>query len=155
MNNNSELIKLYSQKILALAAEIPLTDKLESPCGSAQVRSPLCGSTIKVDVVTKDGIITEYSQNVRACALGQATAAIVGKNIIGRNRDEILKAKEELSNMLKNHGPSPSPPFAEMHVLEPAKEYKNRHASIMLALEATLLAFDDANKENCVELTQC
>ncbi len=144
MNDATELIKLYSQKILALAADIPLTSRLEHPHATAKVRSPLCGSTITVDIIVKDGIVTDFGQNVKACALGQAAASVVGKNIIGRRRQEIVSAQAELEAMLKDNGMPPSPPFDEMHVLEPAKDYRNRHASIMLALNATLSAFDQA-----------
>lgn len=146
VNNSTDLIKLYSEKILALAADIPLTKKLAQPEGTAKVRSPLCGSTVTVDIIVNNGLITGFRQNVKACALGQAAASVVGKNIIGRSRQDIVQVKDELECMLTKSGPPPSSPFDEMKVLEPAKDYKNRHASIMLALEATLNAFDNAEK---------
>ena len=146
MSDATDLIKLYSQKILALAADIPLTARLDHPDATAKVRSPLCGSTVTVDITVRDGIVTGYGQNVKACALGQAAASIVGKNILGARREEIESAQAELDSMLTNGGPPPSPPFDELHVLEPAKDYKNRHASIMLALNATLSAFDQATE---------
>lgn len=142
MNDSNELIKLYSQKILALAADIPLTDRLEHPHATSKVRSPLCGSTVTVDMTVTDGIVTGYSQNVKACALGQAAASIVGKNIVGCNRQEIALAQSQLQSMLVDNEGPPDAPFDEMHVLQPAKDYKNRHASIMLALNASLQAFD-------------
>ena len=46
-----DLMKLYSKRILALAAEIPHIGRLDIPDGSAMKRSPLCGSTVTVDVV--------------------------------------------------------------------------------------------------------
>lgn len=92
----------------------------------------------------QDGRIADYAQDVKACALGQASASVVGANIVGCTRDEVARARDELLAMLKNDGPPPSPPFDELKVLEPARDYKNRHASIMLALEATLEAFDKA-----------
>lgn len=141
---NSDLIKLYSGRILELAADMPRTERLADPDATIRRRSPVCGSTVTVDLVVKDGRIVEYGQDVKACALGQASAAIVGANIIGRTRDEVATARDELLAMLKQHGPTPSAPFDELKVLEPARDYKNRHASIMLALEATLQAFDKA-----------
>lgn len=142
MNDSNELIKLYSQKILALAADIPLTDRLEHPQATSKVRSPLCGSTVTVDMTVKDGIVTGYGQNVKACALGQAAASVVGKNIVGCRRQEIALAQSQLQSMLVDDGGPPDAPFDDMQVLQPAKDYKNRHASIMLALDASLQAFD-------------
>ena len=142
VSGDNDLIKLYSQRILALAADIPFTERLENPQATAFMRSPLCGSTVTVDLNLKDGKVVEFGQDVKACALGQASAAILAKNIIGRDRAEVETAARQLKSLLKSDGPVPDPPFEEYQVLAPAKDYKNRHASIMLALEATLDAFD-------------
>lgn len=134
--SDSDLIKLYSQRILALAADIPHLDRLQHPDATVRRRSPLCGSTVTVDVVMKDGRIAAFGQDVKACALGQASAAVVGRAILGRSLPEVEKARDELRAMLKDEGPVPSVPFDGLEVLLPARDYKNRHASIMLALEA-------------------
>jgi len=144
MSGEDDLIKLYSQRILALAAEIPLTDRLIGPQVSARKRSPLCGSTVTVDLELKDGRIVAFGQDVKACALGQAAASVLGANVIGRTRDEIAVVREQLAAMLKAGGPVPDAPFDGLEVLLPARDYKNRHASILLALDATLAACDEA-----------
>ena len=141
-----DLMKLYSQRILALAAGIPHVGRLEAPDGSAMRRSPLCGSTVTVDVALDDDRIAGFAQDVKACALGQASASVLGSEVIGRSRDEIAAAREQLEAMLKQDGPAPDAPFAELEVLQPAKDYKNRHASILLAWDATLAAIDEARK---------
>ena len=137
MTEQIDLIKLYSTKILALAAQMPHVGHLDNPGASATKRSPLCGSKVTVDVTMQDGKITEFAQNVKACALGQAAASIAGQNIIGRTAEEVARARDELAAMLKSEGPPPSPPFDGFEVLAPAVDYKNRHASILLSLEAT------------------
>jgi len=90
------------------------------------------------------GKISAFAQDVKACALGQAAAAVVGANIVGQTPDVIAKGRDELNAMLKDNGPIPAVPFAELDVLEPAKDYKNRHASILLAFDATLEAIEAA-----------
>lgn len=145
MSTDSDLIKLYSTRILGLAADIPHRDRLDAPDATAKRRSPLCGSTITVDVVMTNGVITEFAQDVKACALGQAAAAVVGHNILGRTEPEVQKAHDELLEMLKSSGPVPSAPFDGLEVLGPAAEYKNRHMSIMLAFDATLEALAAAH----------
>jgi len=147
--SDSDLIKLYSGRILALAADMPLTEPLDHADGSARKRSPLCGSTVSVQLRMEDDRISAYSQDVKACALGQAAASVVGSNIIGRNRAEVEQARDELKAMLKSAGPVPAPPFEGLAVLEPAKDFKNRHASIMLALDATIEALDAVEKTVC------
>ncbi|GHA42216.1 iron-sulfur cluster scaffold-like protein [Amylibacter ulvae] len=148
MSDTTDLIKLYSKRILALAASIPHTTPLETPMGSAKKRSPLCGSNIQVALNVKDGVVTEFSQDVKACALGQASASVVGSNIIGRTRGEIETGRDQLFAMLTKDGPVPDAPFDELIVLESAKDYRNRHASIMLAFDTTLVAFDDATTQS-------
>lgn len=132
----NDLIKLYSGRILELAASIPHQGRLSAPMGSAKKRSPLCGSTITVDVGVKDGRISQFAQDVKACALGQASASILGGVVLGRNRAELEAARDALRAMLKDGGPVPAAPFDGYEVLIPARDYKNRHASILLALEA-------------------
>lgn len=144
MTDTTDLMKLYSQRILALAAAIPHTDRLNAPDATAKQRAPLCGSTVTVDLVLADGRITDFGQDVKACALGQAAASVVGSHVIGLDRDAVAKARDELDAMLKSDGPVPDAPFDGLEVLQPARDYKNRHASIMLAFDATLAAFDTA-----------
>ncbi len=142
--SDSDLVKLYSGRILALAADIPHLGRLPAPQGSARKRSPLCGSTVTVDVAVENGRISEFAQDVKACALGQASAAILGNCVIGRSLPELHVAREALLRMLKEQGPVPTPPFDGYEVLIPARDYKNRHASILLALEATCEAMASA-----------
>lgn len=149
MSGENDLIKLYSGRILALAAEIPHTDRLAQPQATVKKRAPLCGSTVTVDVVLTDGRISDFAQDVKACALGQASASVVGANVIGRTRAEIEAARDALKAMLKEDGPTPPAPFQDLEVLRPARDYKNRHASILLAIEATLEAMDQAAQANC------
>lgn len=142
MAENGDLVKLYSKRILALAAEIPLTERLDAPTATAMKRSPLCGSTVTVDLELRDGVIAAYGQDVKACALGQAAASVVGASILGRSHDEVVKARDELRAMLKADGPVPSAPFEGLEVLIPARDFKNRHASILLTLDAIVAAFE-------------
>ena len=133
MPSETDLIKLYSDKILKMAADPIYRDRLPTPDASATKRSPLCGSTVTVDINVESGVITGY---------GQASSTIIGKAIIGCSLSEVQRACKELSEMLSNKGPTPTKPFDDLYILQPASEYKNRHASILLAFEATLDAFN-------------
>ncbi|MBY6166159.1 MAG: iron-sulfur cluster assembly scaffold protein [Pseudomonadota bacterium] len=136
MTAENDLVKLYSDRILALATDIPHQARLDAPDASVKRRAPLCGSTVTVDVTMQDGKVTGYGQDVKACALGQAAAAVVGHAVIGTTADQIVAARDALKAMLKEDGPTPPAPFDGLEVLRPAKEYRNRHASILLTLEA-------------------
>ncbi len=109
--SDSDLIKLYSGRILQLAADIPHTDRLADPQATVKKRSPLCGSTVTVDLTTDNGRITAYGQDVKACALGQAAAAVVGAHILGCTRAQVETARDQLKAMLKSDGPVPDAPF--------------------------------------------
>lgn len=142
--SDSDLIKLYSGRILELAADIPHLGRLPHAQASAKKRSPLCGSTVTADVVVRDGRVAEFAQDVKACALGQASASVLGRVVIGRCRAELEAARDSLRAMLKEGGPVPAAPFDGYEVLLPARDYKNRHASILLALEAVTEAMTTA-----------
>ncbi|NRB02964.1 MAG: iron-sulfur cluster assembly scaffold protein [Rhodobacteraceae bacterium] len=148
---DSDLIKLYSTRILALAADIPHTTRLDAPHASVKKRSPLCGSAVTVDLNVDDGRITAFGQDVKACALGQAAAAVTGGAVIGCTLADVEAARDGLTAMLKQDGPTPQAPFDGFDVLTPAREFKNRHASILLSIEATAEAMAQAlaAKDTC------
>ena len=127
---------LYSKKILSLATEISLVGSLENPQASIKSRAPLCGSTIKVDLCIKDSEIIDFRHEVRACALGQASASILSKTIIGTDISDILLLKKQVTEMLQCGAEPPGKPFQEFSFLQPAKDFKNRHDSILLPLNA-------------------
>ena len=87
---DSDLFKLYSGRILELASAMPLTTRLKAPDISVKRRSPQCGSTVTVDVCLTDGRISDFGQDVKACALGQASAALVGAHIIGPMAGDLI-----------------------------------------------------------------
>ncbi len=149
MASDTDLIKLYSSRILALASDIPHNGRLDAPDATVKRRSPLCGSTVTVDLKVEDGRITDFGQDVKACALGQAAAAVTGGAVIGRTLPEIEAARDALTAMLKEGGPVPPAPFDGFEVLEPARDYRNRHASILLSIEATAEAMQQAMQSDC------
>jgi len=134
--SDADLMKLYSARILELAADIPHLGRLDTPQGTARKRSPLCGSVVIADLVMQDGRVVEFAQDVKACALGQAAAAVVGSAVIGRSRAELEAARDALSAMLRREGPVPDAPFEGFEALLPARAFGNRHASVLLAIEA-------------------
>jgi NifU-like protein involved in Fe-S cluster formation len=142
--SDTDLIKLYSARILALAADIPHHGRLAGPHATARRRSPLCGSTVTADVGVQDGRIADFAQDVKACALGQASAAVLGQVVIGRSLSELTAARDALRAMLKDAGPVPPAPFGDYEVMLPARDFKNRHASILLPLEAVCEAMQAA-----------
>ena len=143
----TDLKKLYAGRILELAADIPLSTRLDAPQASVKKRSPLCGSTVTVDLSVQDGRIAEFGQDVKACALGQAAASVLGAVALGRTLTEVETARDQLRAMLKENGPVPEVPFDDYAALEPARDFKNRHASILLAIEATAEAMAKAQAE--------
>jgi len=137
---------LYSAKILKLVAEIPHAGRLAAPDASSEKVAKLCGSRIIVDVSVKDSVVADFAQEVRACALGQASAAVLGAHVIGASLEEIEMARNALRDMLKADGPPPEGRFAELAVLEAVKDYPARHASTLLAFEAAVEAVRTAAK---------
>ena len=145
MTNNNDLIDLYSKRILALAASIELTKRLENPQSTVNKRSPMCGSMVTIDICINENKIVDYGHEVKACALGQAAASVISKSIIGSDIEKILNARVELIDMLTKDGPPPNKPFDELEVLQPAKDFKNRHSSILLTFDAIADAINEIN----------
>jgi NifU-like protein involved in Fe-S cluster formation len=131
---------LYSTAVLRLAANLPRLGRLADPDGSAEKVARLCGSRILVDLKLKDGLISDFAQEVKACALGQAAASILGAHVIGASPAEIELTRDAFRAMLKSGGSPPEGRFSELAMLAPVKDYPARHASTLLAFEATVEA---------------
>ena len=127
---------LYSAKVLALAANLPRLGRLAAPQGSAEKVSKLCGSRVLVDVTVEGDRVADFAQEVKACALGQASASVLGRHVIGATVQELESARDQFRAMLKTGGPSPDGRFSDLAMLAPVKDYPARHASTLLAFEA-------------------
>lgn len=134
---------LYTTEILRLSATIPHHQRLSEPMGSSEKRSPICGSRVTVDVnMDPDGRVVELGMLVRACALGQASASLMGAEAIGKTPAELAAARDSLAAWLANDGPLPEWPGFELFT--PALPHSARHASIRLAFEAAAEAAEAA-----------
>lgn len=136
---------LYSARVLTLAANLPHSGRLAAPQGTGERIAKLCGSKATVDVVLDDeGRIAEFAQDVKACALGQAAAGVVGEGAIGSTAEELRSARDAMRTMLKSGGEGPEGRFGGLRVLKQVADYPARHASAMVAIEAALDAIDQA-----------
>lgn len=133
---------IYSRRILELAADIPHLGRLPAPDASATARSKLCGSTVTVYVKLEGNVVTAFAHEVKACALGQASSSIMGRNIIGATIDELREVRDAASRLLKLQGETPEGKWEDLKVLEPLRDYKARHASILLTFDAVVDALD-------------
>jgi NifU-like protein involved in Fe-S cluster formation len=134
---------LYTTEILRLSATIPHHQRLSDPMGSAEKRSPICGSRVTVDVnLAPDGRVAELGMLVRACALGQASASLMGAEAIGKTPADLAAARDSLAAWLADDGPLPSWPGLDLFT--PALPHSARHASIRLAFEAAAEAAEAA-----------
>ena len=130
------LDELYNGRILELAANIPRTQRLAAPDATAKAHSKLCGSRITVDLSMDGDVVMDYGQEVKACLLGQSSAAVVGANIVGATAAELREIGAQMRAMLKEGGEPPSGKWADLAMLEPVKDYKARHASTLLVFDA-------------------
>ena len=130
---------LYTPELLALAVELANVPPLDSADTAAEARSPTCGSTLAVDL-TLDATarIDRIGMRVRACAVGQAAAAIFARHAVGRDRAAIAATVDALEAWLANDGPQPDWP--DLALIAPAREYPGRHGAILLPWKAALAA---------------
>jgi len=140
----AELDDIYNQKIFELAAEIPHSEPLDRPDAAARAHSKLCGSTVEVELKLDGDRIVDFGQTVKACLLGQASAAIVGREIVGTPAGEFREVAATMRRMLKEGGPPPAGRWSDLRLLEPVRDYPHRHASTLLVFDAVERALDGA-----------
>jgi NifU-like protein involved in Fe-S cluster formation len=137
---------LYNTEILRLAASIPYQERLGDPMASVEKRSPTCGSRVTVDVdVDADGKVSALGMLVRACALGQASSALMGAHAIGRSPEELATARDQLTAWLAGER-GDAPEWPGLALFAPALAHRGRHPSIRLAFEAVAEAAETARR---------
>ncbi len=137
------LSELYTGGVLDAAAAIPPARRLDAPDASATKVSRVCGSEVTVDLVVKDGHVADFGMEAKACALGQASASIVARNIIGAEAEELYSLRDQMRAMLKeNGGPPTGERWSDLAMLQPIREYPQRHASTLLVFEAVCACLD-------------
>ncbi|MGB2931976.1 MAG: iron-sulfur cluster assembly scaffold protein [Methyloceanibacter sp.] len=127
---------IYSQRILEIAANIPRLARLSHPDAMATANSKLCGSRVTIDLSMRGDVVIDYGQNVKACLLGQSSAAVMGREIVGSNAAELRAVGAAMRKMLKEGGLPPGGKWADLAALQPVKDYKARHASTLLVFDA-------------------
>lgn len=142
---------LYSRRILKLAADVQRTERLEDPQATVTRTSPLCGSRVTVDLKMDGDIISDFAHEVKACALGQTSSSVMARNAVGSSADEIRDVADTMRRMLKEDGPPPAGRWADLEVLEPVRDYRSRHASVMLTFDAVLKAIEEIRASREVE----
>ncbi|KAB0680773.1 iron-sulfur cluster assembly scaffold protein [Aureimonas leprariae] len=139
---------VYNAEILRYAGNIGRIGRLEAPDATATAHSKLCGSTVTVELVVRDGVVADFAHQVRACALGQASSSIMAANIVGTPPDELRSLRETMRRMLKENGEPPTGRFADLRFLEPVRDYKARHASTLLTFDAVVDALDQVEAKS-------
>jgi NifU-like protein involved in Fe-S cluster formation len=138
---------LYTVEILRLAASIPHLGSLVNPQGRAEVRSPTCGSTVIVEVnVDDDGRVSRLGQQVQACAFGQASAALMGAQAIGRQANEVEQALADFAEWLNGTRDDPGD-WPGLDALAPARPRSARHGAMLLPFRALVAAFEQAKSQ--------
>jgi NifU-like protein involved in Fe-S cluster formation len=135
---------LYTTEILRLAASLHEIRELEREDGRAELRSPTCGSRIAISVqLDRDRRVLMLSQQVHACAFGQASAALVQQHAIGRAHDEVADALVTISRWLAEEQDEAGD-WPGIVALEPARPRKARNGAILLPFRALLAAIESA-----------
>ena len=138
------LNEIYNKRILELAADIPRLGRLSAPDGSATAHAKLCGSTVTVDLTLRDGAVSDFAHDVKACALGHASSSITARQVVGATPEELRTVREAVRRMLKEGGEPPSGKWEDLRVLEPVRDFKARHASTLLTFDAVVDAIEKA-----------
>lgn len=143
--SRAQTAKLYSPELLGLATGLsryPLSDDLPL---RAEARSRSCGSVIALGIALHDdGRLARIGMRVSACAIGQASAAVLA----GGATDEadlklVHSTTTALTKWLAGEGELPAmwPGFAP---LAPAFAHPGRHDALLLPWKAACEALSQA-----------
>jgi NifU-like protein involved in Fe-S cluster formation len=131
---------LYTIEILRLAASIPHLGRLENADSEIELRSPTCGSRVRIGIrLDEHGQIAALGQEIEACAFGQASAALMGAEAIGRRPKELDDALMAFEQWLAGERADPGD-WPGLAALSPARPRIGRHGAMLLPFRAVLAA---------------
>ncbi|VVT15707.1 iron-sulfur cluster assembly scaffold protein [Erythrobacter sp. EC-HK427] len=126
---------LYTPAMLAAAVELAQYPVLPAPCAEGRARSTTCGSEVTVQLaLAEDGLIARIGLQARACAVGQAAAAVFARHAPGRSESAIAAAHDALAGWLAGEGAQPDWP--DLDLVAPALDYPARHGAMLLPWKA-------------------
>ena len=135
--------RLYTPELLALAVDLARWPRLDEAPLHGEARSATCGSTLAMDLeLDESGRIGRLGMAVRACAVGQASAAIFARAAEGRGAEDLAQALGQLETWLAHESAMPNWPG--LAPLEPARAYPARHGAMLLPWKAALAALSSA-----------
>lgn len=136
---------LYTPEMLAAAMELANVPPIADAALHGSARSPACGSTLDLDIdPTEDGNIGRVGMRVRACAVGQAAAAIFARHAATRRTSDICRTLESFSAWLAGEGPEPDWP--DIALIAPARDYPGRHGAMLLPWKAAAAALSSRDE---------
>lgn len=138
---------LYTTDILRLAASLPApAAEFGTVDCAANRRSPTCGSRLTVFVkLDRERRIAALTQDVHACAFGQASAAILAHHAVGRDRAEVAAALGALTDWLAGERDDPGL-WPGLETLAPARPRRGRHGAILLPFQALAAALGQTER---------
>lgn len=135
--------RLYTPELLALTLELARWPAMENLPLHGEARAPTCGSTLALDLALDDeGRIDTLGLRVRACAVGQASAALFARHALGTDLTTLQGVHDRIEGWLE--GEAPLPEWPGLAMLEPARSYSARHGAIMLPWKAAIAALSSA-----------
>jgi len=138
--------ELYNTDILRLTTRIPHQARLDAADFTVVKTSRVCGSRLTADAVVQNGVITAFGQEVKACALGQAAAAIVGEHVVGLTESELSGVADQFRIMIKTGEANFPEKWSKLALLAPVKDHPGRQGSVMLPFQVLEQIFTDAGK---------
>lgn len=139
---DEDLLELYSERLMAHGRRVATDRRLPEPQVTVFRRSPLCGSTVTLDLTADSETVTALGYAVRACSLGQVGVSVLAEMLPGRSFAEAREVAEAVRAMLKAGGAPPDGVWTDLELLQPAVELRNRHGSALLPFEAVVEAIE-------------
>ena len=104
--------------------------------------NPLCGDRITLDIKLADGTVAALGHEVKACALCQAAATVIGRHAIGADPATLKEISLAVARILKPDGQVEVPKWSELAAFRPVAGHKSRHACVLLPFRALTQALD-------------
>jgi nitrogen fixation protein NifU and related proteins len=135
--------ELYQQAILAQASAAVRAGRIEAPDASVTLDNPLCGDRVTIELTMDGDRIADLAHRVRGCLLCEAAASVIGANAVGQTAEAVAAAENAIRAML-GEAPTAAAAWTGLEAFQPVREYRSRHACVLLPFETLSAALAQA-----------
>jgi nitrogen fixation NifU-like protein len=141
--SSAELGALYQEMILDHYRRPRNKGTLEHPDASVEMKNPLCGDEIELQVAFDRDCVCDLRFSGRGCSISQASASMMTQLVKGKSTEEIDTIRKRFRDLMLGQSSGDDPQLGALRALSGVAKFPARVKCALLAWNALESALAD------------